>query len=171
MNRKIFDNKFYGVMALCMLIAMVFAVGCGSEVKNETLSWTITVQECQIKDKMEAVDDVRQYDGSIAKVPHSNVPSDGNVFVLLKLDLKKNAAGNHPLKWQEVTLEGKGGESCTRIQDVFLTDYGYDRLAGTDAKLDGQGWICFEVPKDMAKSEMKVVYVDGDRKNILPVKQ
>lgn len=154
---------------LTMFLLMVIA-GCGSDVKNEQLSWTLNVQECQIKDKLEAVDDVRQYDGSIAKVPHNNAPAAGNVFLLVKLEAKKNIAGNHPLKWQEVTLQDGKGNSYNRVQDVFLTDYKYDRLSATDLKLDGTGWVCFEIPAESAKDEMKLVYADGDKKNFMTVK-
>lgn len=158
------------VGALCAAILLLFSAGCGSETKNEQLSWTINVQECQLQDKLEAVDDVRQYDGSIAKVPHSNVPGAENVFLLVKLDVKKNVAGNHPLKWQDVTLQDSKGNSYNRIQDVFLADYKYERLSATDLTLDGSGWICFEIPADLAKGDMKLVYADDDSKNVMIVK-
>ena len=154
---------------LTMFLLMVIA-GCGSDVKNEQLSWTLNVQECQVKDKLEAVDDVRQYDGSIVKVPHNNAPAAGNVFLLVKLEAKKNIAGNHPLKWQDVTLQDSKGNSYNRVQDVFLTDYKYDRLSATDLKLDSNGWVCFEIPAESAKDEMKLVYADGDKKNFMTVK-
>lgn len=154
---------------LTMFLLMVIA-GCGSDIKNEQLSWTLNVQECQVKDKLEAVDDVRQYDGSIAKVPHNNAPAAGNVFLLVKLEAKKNIAGNHPLQWQDVTLQDSKGNSYNRVQDVFLTDYKYDRLSATDLKLDSNGWVCFEIPAESAKDEMKLVYADGDKKNFMTVK-
>lgn len=162
---------FFGKMVnLCLLCGLLFIAGCGSDVKNEQLSWTLNVQECQVKDKLEAVDDVRQYDGSIAKVPHNNAPAAGNVFLLVKLEAKKNIAGNHPLQWQEVTLQDGKGNSYNRVQDVFLTDYKYDRLSATDLKLDSNGWVCFEIPAESAKDEMKLVYADGDKKNFMTVK-
>ena len=162
---------FFGKMVnLCLLCGLLFIAGCGSDVKNEQLSWTLNVQECQVKDKLEAVDDVRQYDGSIAKVPHNNAPAAGNVFLLVKLEAKKNIAGNHPLKWQDVTLQDGKGNSYNRVQDVFLTDYKYDRLSATDLKLDSNGWVCFEIPAESAKDEMKLVYADGDKKNFMTVK-
>ena len=168
---KICKKKTFNMVGilLTMFLLMVIA-GCGSEVKNEQLSWTLNVQECQVKDKLEAVDDVRQYDGSIAKVPHNNNPDAGNVFLLVKLEAKKNIAGNHPLQWQDVTLQDGKGNSYNRVQDVFLTDYKYDRLSATDLKLDSNGWVCFEIPAESAKDEMKLVYADGDKKNFMTVK-
>ena len=62
------------------------------------------------------------------------------------------------------------GTSYNRVQDVFLTDYKYDRLSATDLKLDGTGWVCFEIPAELAKDEMKLVYADGDKKNFMTVK-
>lgn len=168
---RVYKENIFGIVGIfCAAILLLFSSGCGSEVKNEQLSWTINVQECQIQDKLEAVDDVRQYDGSIAKVPHSNVPDAGNVFLLVKLDVKKNVAGNHPLKWQDVTLQDSRGNSYNRIQDVFLADYKYERLSATDLTLDGSGWICFEVPAESVKGDMKLVYADGGSKNVMIVK-
>lgn len=168
---KVYNKKIFNiVVTLLSVFWLVIIAGCGSDVKNEQLSWTINVQECQVRDKLEVVDDVRQYDGSIAKVPHNNAPAAGNVFLLVKLEAKKNIAGNHPLQWQAVVLQDSKGNSYNRVQDVFLTDYKYDRLSATDLKLDSNGWVCFEIPTESVKDGMKLVYTDGDRKNVMIVK-
>lgn len=161
-------EKFYfaGVVLITMMILLA---GCGSDVKNEQLSWTINVQEYQVKDKMETVDDVRQYDGSIAKVSHNNIPSAGNVFLLIKLEVKKNVSGNHPLKWQDVTVQDNKGNVYKRIQDVFLKDYKYDRFSATDLKLDGSGWVCFEISAESVKGDIKLIYADGDKSNVMNI--
>lgn len=161
---KLVSNKI--VTIVCSICIMLFVCGCGIGNTNETLNWTVSVQEYKIVDGLESVDDVRQYDGSIAKVPHKNVPSKDNVFVLLNLDVKKNVSGNHPLVWDNLILRDSNGNSYSRMQDVFLTDYKYDRLPATDLKLDGKGWICFEVPADAAK-KLKLIYSENDKQNIM----
>ena len=161
---KLVSNKI--VTIVCSIYIMLFVCGCGIGNTNETLNWTVSVHEYKIVDGLESVDDVRQYDGSIAKVPHKNVPSKDNVFVLLNLDVKKNVSGNHPLIWDNLILRDSNGNNYTRMQDVFLTDYKYDRLPATDLKLDGKGWICFEVPADAAK-KLNLIYSENDKQNIM----
>lgn len=161
---KLVSNKI--VTIVCSIFIMLFVCGCGIGNTNETLNWTVSVHEYKIVDGLESVDDVRQYDGSIAKVPHKNVPSKDNVFVLLNLDVKKNVSGNHPLVWDNLILRDSNGNNQSRMQDVFLTDYKYDRLPATDLKLDGKGWICFEVPADAAK-KLKLIYSENDKQNIM----
>ena len=161
---KLVSNKI--VTIVCSICIMLFVCGCGIGNTNETLNWTVSVHEYKIVDGLESVDDVRQYDGSIAKVPHKNVPSKDNVFVLLNLDVKKNVSGNRPLIWDNLILRDSNGNNYSRMQDVFLTDYKYDRLPATDLKLDGKGWICFEVPADAAK-KLKLIYSENDKQNIM----
>ena len=161
---KLVSNKI--VTIVCSICIMLFVCGCGIGNTNETLNWTVSVHEYKIVDGLESVDDVRQYDGSIAKVPHKNVPSKDNVFVLLNLDVKKNVSGNQPLVWDNLILRDSNGNSYSRMQDVFLTDYKYDRLPATDLKLDGKGWICLEVPADAAK-KLKLIYSENDKQNIM----
>lgn len=161
---KLVSNKI--VTIVCSIFIMLFVCGCGIGNTNETLNWTVSVHEYKIVDGLESVDDVRQYDGSIAKVPHKNVPSRDNVFVLLNLDVKKNVSGNHPLVWDNLILRDSNGNNYSRMQDVFLTDYKYYRLPATDLKLDGKGWICFEVPADAAK-KLKLIYSENDKQNIM----
>lgn len=161
---KLVSNKI--VTIVCSICIMLFVCGCGIGNTNETLNWTVSVHEYKIVNGLESVDDVRQYDGSIAKVSHKNVPSKDNVFVLLNLDVKKNVSGNHPLVWDNLILRDSNGNSYSRMQDVFLTDYKYDRLPATDLKLDGKGWICFEVPADAAK-KLKLIYSENDKQNIM----
>ena len=161
---KLVSNKI--VTIVCSIYIMLFVCGCGIGNTNETLNWTVSVHEYKIVDGLESVDDVRQYDGSIAKVPHKNVPSKDNVFVLLNLDVKKNVSGNHPLIWDNLILRDSNGNNQSRMQDVLLTDYKYDRLPATDLKLDGKGWICFEVPADAAK-KLKLIYSENDKQNIM----
>ena len=161
---KLRKNRIFAIV--CSIWMMLFVLGCDSGTDNEVLNWTVSVQEYKVLDGLESVDDVRQYDGSIAKVPHKNMPSQDNVFVLVNLDVKKNVSGNHPFVWNNLKLQDADGNSYTRIQDVFLTDYKYDRLPATNLKLDGKGWICFEVPAEAAKN-LKLVYSENDRQNIM----
>lgn len=157
---------------ICSIALSLALVGCGAgEKQNEQLDWTVSVQDFQIKDILENTDDVKQYDGSIAKVAHKNVPAEGNVFVLVDLDMKKNVSGNHPFVWQNMVLQDADGNAYERAKDVFLTDYKYDRLSATDLKLDAKGWVCYEVPAEVASKEIRLVYKENDKENVISIKK
>ena len=157
---------------ICSMALSLVLVGCGAgESQNEQLDWTVSVQDFQVKNVLENTDDVRQYDGSVAKVAHKNEPSTGNVFVLVNLDVKKNVSGNHPLLWENMVLQDADGNAYKRAKDVFLTDYKYDRLSATDLKLDAKGWVCYEIPLDAANNEMKLVYKENDKENVISIEK
>lgn len=149
-----------------LVLALLCFVGCGKE--QEKLNWSITILEQQVKDKLEVVDEVRQYDGSIAKVVHKNVPAEGKKYLLLHLDVKKNVAGNNGFNWEKLELQGK--DSYKRTKDIFISDYKYKRLPATELKLDAKGWICFEMPKDAKTSDMKLVYEEQGKRNSIALK-
>lgn len=150
----------------------VLLVGCGSskEVKNEKLNWTITILKAEEKAMLNATDEVRQYDGSVAKVNHQNKPQNGKKYLMIQLDLKKNVAGNHPFIWNNLALNGKD-DSYKRLNDIFLADYKYKRIPATDLKLDTQGWICFEVPNNSTIDTFKLLYKENGKQNIIPLKK
>lgn len=157
---------------MCSIAISLVSLGCDAgEKQNEQLDWTVSVQDFQIKDILENTDDVKQYDGSIAKVAHKNAPAEGNVFVLVDLDMKKNVSGNHPFVWQNMVLKDADGNAYERAKDVFLTDYKYERLSATDLKLDAKGWVCYEIPLDAANKEMKLVYKENDKENVVSIKK
>lgn len=157
---------------ICSIALSLALVGCGAgESTNEQLDWTVSVQDVQVKEVLESTDNVRQYDGSIAKVAHQNAPSEGNVFVVVNLDMKKNVSGNHPFVWENMVLQDADGNAYERAKDVFLTDYKYDRLPATDLKLDAKGWACYEVPAAAANKEMKLVYKENGKENVMSVKK
>ena len=171
----VMKNKKSIVLVLLSIIFLfsLSITGCGgsSESKNEKLNWSVTVLGTEVKSVLEATDDVRQYDGSIAKVNHKNVPSNGNIFLLVQLDLKKNIAGNHPFKWSSFELKNKDDAKFKRTNDIFLADYKYKRIPATDLKLDAQGWICFEVPNNAKPEDLKIIYRESEKQNIIPLKK
>ena len=156
---------------LCLFSSLITGCGGNSETKNEKLNWSITVIGTEIKSVLEATDEVRQYDGSIAKVNHKNVPGNGHKYLLVQLDLKKNIAGNHPFKWTSFELQNKDNVKYKRLNDIFLADYKYKRIPAADLKLDAQGWICFEVPSSSKIEDFKIIYKENEKQNIIPLKK
>lgn len=121
--------------------------------------WDITVTNYEISDGLHTVVPVTQYDRSVMDVAYDNVPSSGNVFVLLELDVTKQKAGNAAFSWDDVSLVDNDGQTYTRMDDIFLQDHGYARMNGTDLKLGSYtGWICFEIPVAQSSDALTLEY-------------
>ena len=154
---------------LVLVLLGVMLVGCGQE-KQPQLNWSVAVVEQQVKEQLETVDQVHQYDGSVAKVSHLQKPGAGKKFLLLQLKLKKNVAGNHGFQWKGLQLQGKDKTIYERCQDVFLGDYHYKRLPATELQLDAQGWVCFEIPVASRTQDLQLVYQENGKQNTLQMK-
>ena len=73
---------------ICLFIGCIFSflvVGCGNT--SENADWDIKVIASEMKDKLDTTTGVTQYDGSVANVAYDNNPKDGNVYVLVNLDI------------------------------------------------------------------------------------
>ena len=126
--------------------------------QGDTL-WEIRIQEATTADSLQTTVPVTQYDGSVDQVPYSNAPADGHIYVLLHLDVVKAGKGTGSFSWDKVSLQDENGNCYTRINDSFLSDHGYDRMAGTDIKIGSKsGWICFEIPADSAEGALTLLY-------------
>ena len=125
--------------------------------------WQVEILEKEVVDELNTVTEVTQYYKSVMKVPYQNVPSDGNVYLLLNMKISKKEAGNSSFSWDNVSIVGENGSSFERLDDVFLTDHGYKRMGGTDIKIgENTGWICFEISKEASAQSLKFLYKSAD---------
>lgn len=121
--------------------------------------WKVELVEHQITGHLETVVPVTQYDGSIDEVSYSNDAPEGKKYVLLKLKVSKDGKGTGDFSWENVCLRDAEGNVYHRINDSFLSDHEYERMAGTDIKFGSKtGWICFEIPEAAGTEKMEFVY-------------
>lgn len=175
-------------LALCLLTALVFTAcsspnsdGSQAPVENGQVSsagtdqsaftWKISIAGLEIKDALHTTGTVTQYDGTVEEITFDNKPASGNAFVLINLTVNKAAAGGPAFSWKDVSLTDGAGTSYARHDnDVFLSDHGYERMAGTDLRLgENSGWICFELPAAQAKTALTLTHTSEEGVNSVPV--
>ncbi|MCD8337317.1 MAG: aryl-sulfate sulfotransferase [Lachnospiraceae bacterium] len=73
--------------------------------------------------------------------------AEGYEYCLLKLSFVK-VDSTEVIAWDNVVLTDGDGNSYSRIDDSFISDYDMSRLPGTDLNFGSyEGWICFEIPE------------------------
>ena len=124
-------------------------------------SWIVRVIDVETRGSLTTKTQVKQYDGSMKDVDYDNEPSAGNIYCLINMSISKTAAGGSSFEWERLHIIGDDGMSYNRIEDIFLSNHGYDRLPGTDLQIgDNNGWICFELPQDV--KVQKLIYETDD---------
>ena len=129
-------------------------------------TWKVSVKNVEISDGLNTVAKVKQYDGSLMDVAYTNIPSEGNEYLLLEIEVEKIGTGTTPFAWNNAAIKNaKSDVEYKRVDDVFLTDHGYQRMNGTDLKIgDNDGWICFEIPETSETADLEFLYTVDDEK-------
>ncbi|MCF0134329.1 MAG: aryl-sulfate sulfotransferase [Blautia sp.] len=144
----------------------------GAKEEQNTTNWDVQIQEVQIRETLETVVPVTQYDGSIDDVPYTYSASEGSVLVLLNLQVSKSGKGSGGFSWKNVLLRDENGNAFERMNDTFLSDHEYERMAGTDIRIGSKtGWISFEVPKELADQNLELYYQDENGEMILSIEK
>ena len=140
----------------------------GEDIINTTI-WDVNILAAEASDQLETTVPVTQYDGSVDQVQYSNTPADGQIYILLNLDISKTGKGTGSFSWDNVFLQDQKENRYNRINDSFLSDHGYDRMAGTDIKIGSKnGWICFEIPAESAKDTLTLLFRDEEGEIQIP---
>lgn len=153
---------------LFILMITLFTTTLSQEEKIKII-WDIKVNSFEVKEALNTVTPVTQYDRSIVDVKYDNLPATGNVYVLVNLDINKTAGGNRPFTWKNFALVDTDGNKYYRVEnDNFLQDHNYTRMRGDDLKLGkNSGVIAIEVPKDKSESGFNLEYeYDGEVKKV-----
>lgn len=135
------------------------------EVENTTI-WKVEITESIAAPLLETVVPVIQYDGSIDDVKYESKAAEGNQFLLLNLKVEKDGKGSEAFSWENVFLEDAEGNKYSRMNDSFLIDHEYNRMAGTAIKMGKKnGWISFEIPSDTDPDQIFFIY-ESDKGSI-----
>lgn len=151
------------VFLLFFCLALTLS-GCQAPKTTPTLSltWQIEVSKLEIKDNLNNVESVTQYDGSKIDVVHSQSPEAGNVYLIMDVTISKtNNQSATPFNWQWLVVEDASGNSYHRLEnDTFLEIYRYKpRITGLELRF-GQniGWMCYEIPASVATGKLTLAY-------------
>lgn len=152
------------------LLALVLA-GCSAAATpaSPVYTWQVITSEVQIKDSLQSVEVVTQYNGTKNEVTHVQAPVNGNTYVLIKAKVKKTGTQPLSFQWSELKLiDAKGQEFTRHPNDSFLEQQQYTpRMTGLNLRLgESEGWMAYEVPKTSASGDISLVYRDteGERK-------
>lgn len=154
---------------MIFLVTLLFGCSSAKQTTNPNLTWSVGISKSEIKDKLEGVVTVAQYESSSDEY-HQQLPDEGNVYVLLNLTINKQGAGTIGFDWEHLTLQDASGIAYQRLSnDSFLETYKYTpRMTGLALQIGKhEGWVCFEIPKQAAEGKLTLVYTgEGSQQEI-----
>lgn len=159
------------VLFLLALLVPVIVSGCSAAqpAANPDLAWAVSLSKFEIKEYLEAVVTVDQYNGSYDEV-RQQYPDEGNVYLIVNLTIAKQAAGAAAFDWSQLTIQDQAGTAYKRHEnDSFLDMYRYEpRMTGLEIKFgENEGWLCYEIPAEAADGSLSLVYsAEGSQQEI-----
>ena len=153
---------------------LLLCAGCATQAKapvkasesaaDSSLVWQISVEESEITDSISSTQAVVAYGGDVSQVSHSDAPSDGNVYLLVLLNIDKTQVGKDKFLWSDLSVVDADGSTYARMaNDTFLETHGLPRVKATDLSIDNNhGYVCFEIPATVDASKLTLVYSAED---------
>ena len=158
------------LLILCLLITL-YSCSPAKVTKNPNLIWTITVSKSELKESLDSVEAVTQYNGSVIKVPHHQVPASGDVYVIINVTVSKTGNQSTTFDWQWLVVKDASGNTYNRQDnDTFLVQYQYSpRITGLELRLgEYSGWMCYEIPAAAASGKLTLAYTaEGSQQEIV----
>jgi hypothetical protein len=152
-------NVFF--LYLCLAFTLT---GCQAPQATPALAltWQVEVSKFEIKNSLNAVESVPQYDGSIIDVVHTQSPESGNVFLIMDVTIRKmDNQSTASFDWQSLVIKDVSGNSYHRLEnDTFLEQYKYaPRITGLELRFgENTGWMCYEIPVSSATGKLILAY-------------
>jgi hypothetical protein len=163
-------SKLARYLLILTLTLLVFGCPPTKPTTNPDLIWTVSLSEFEIKDKLESIETVVQYNGSYDEV-HQQYPAEGNVFLIMELTISKQGADTTPFDWSQLTIQDAAGNVYPRSSDdTFLEQHKYTpRLTGLEIKFgENEGWVCYEIPAQAADGALTLIYSgEGSQQEIV----
>jgi len=157
-------NKIIVDVFLLFFCPILILSGCQAPKTAPTLplTWQIEVSKFEIKDSLNAVESVSQYNGSKIDVVHTQSPDAGNVYLIMNVAVSKtDNQSTTPFDWQWLVVNDSSGNSYHRLEnDTFLVQYQYTpRITGLELRFGGNsGWMCYEIPASVASGKLTLAY-------------
>ena len=131
---------------------------------DSSLVWQISVEESEITDSISSTQAVVAYGGDVSQVSHSDAPSEGNVYLLVLLNIDKTQVGKDKFLWSDLSVVDADGSTYARMaNDTFLETHGLPRVKATDLSIgNNHGYVCFEIPATVDASKLTLVYSAED---------
>jgi hypothetical protein len=161
--RKAINMAFILLFCLGMTLSGCQASGTNTvPTPNPALPWQIEVSRFEIKDTLNAVESVTQYNGSKIDVVHTQTPDDGYVYLIMNVTIRKqDDQSTAPFDWQWLVVRDASGNSYPRLDnDTFLEQYQYTpRITGLELRFgENSGWMAYEIPSSVVAGQLTLVY-------------
>jgi|GEM_PF-1105786 len=145
--------------------------GTASQDSQQTYDWAIVLVSSKTADALNATKDVPKYNGDISQETVESKPREGCVYLLLKLEIQKQASGAANFEWKKLSIQDSSGNSYQRMEnDTFLETFGYSRIKSTDLTLGkNEGFVCFEIKKESAAGGLELIYEDPQGENRIKI--
>jgi hypothetical protein len=156
-------------LLVLLLPLLIFGCSAAKPSAKSDLTWKVGLSKSEVKDKLEAVVTVQQYNGSSDEF-RQQLPNEGNVYLLMKLTVSKQGSGPAPFDWSKLVIKDNSGTTYNRhANDTFLEEFKYaPRMTALEIKLgENEGWVCYEMPAKAAEGKLSLVYSgDGSQQEI-----
>jgi len=157
---RISPLKLARYLLILSLSMMVFGCAPAQPAANANLIWAVGLSKYEVKNKLQIVETVKQYNGSYDEV-HQQTPTDGHVYLIMNVSIKKQGSDPVPFDWSKLTVQDGAGNSYARMSnDTFLEQYKYTpRMTGLEIKFgENAGWLCYEIPTQAADGKLALTY-------------
>ena len=152
-----------------MAALLLLGAGCAAQAKapaeaattaDASHVWQISVETSEITSSISSTQAVVAYGGDVSQVSHSDQPSEGNVYLLVLLNIDKAQAGKDKFLWSDLSVVDADGTAYSRMaNDTFLETHGLPRVKATDLSIgNNHGYVCFEIPATLDASKLTLVY-------------
>lgn len=173
MKNMILHNKKNIISGCVFVIALFFLCACqanpsspvtATAIDQSHNAWSIMVVGWESVSDLSGSQLVQQYNGDVTQMQFVDKPEDGKVFLLVDLVIEKQVSGPSTFKWQDLMVKDAEGNTYTRMEnDTFLKSYNFPRLKSTDLTLGtNKGYIVFEIPSEVVKNGLSLVYSSAD---------
>ena len=152
--------KITNILILLSLCMALFGCSPAKPTSNPNLVWNVNVLKFEVKDKLESVQTVAQYNGTTEEL-HQQYPTKGNVYLIMDVNVSKLGTAPAPFDWSKLTVLDSAGNTYQRSSnDTFLELYNYSpRMTGLQLQLGVyEGWICYEIPATAANGKLTLNY-------------
>jgi hypothetical protein len=163
------------LLFFCLALSLISCQAGGAPTalpSSSNVAWQIQVSRFEIKDNLNAVESVTQYNGSKIDVVHKQSPDAGSVYLIINASISKSGVqSSTPFDWKWLVVKDASGNSYQRLDnDTFLEQFQYTpRITGLQLRLgEYTGWMCYQIPASAATGKLTLAYTgEGSQQEIL----
>ncbi|MFI3270963.1 MAG: hypothetical protein R3Y11_02515 [Pseudomonadota bacterium] len=160
-------------LALYLSIVSIYLFAHAPVMANQdAFQWKITFQDIQITTSLDSVSTFIEYGGDTTKIENFNEAHNGNVYLLVNINLEKSRVGGKGFDWKDAYLIDEQGNRFHRMtNDTFLSTHGYKRMQSTKIMISNEGYIAFELPDSAVNKNFFFIHESAEGVNKVVLKK